>query len=158
MDQKTRKKVLPKITYGVYILAVKLDDIYSAATITWLSQASFDPPLLMTGLKKSSNTYKFVIESKFFSIIILNESQKNMATAFFKYTYYKDGKLNGYKIKIGTTGVPIFENANSYIECELLKLIEGSDHDVIVAEIKSAENISDQNTLNLHFTGWNYGG
>ena len=101
MEQGTRKKVLRKITYGVYILAVKLDDKYSAATITWLSQASFDPPLLMIGLKKTSNNYKFVIESKKFSINMLNESQKNMAASFFKDTKYVNGKLNGYAVTEG---------------------------------------------------------
>lgn len=158
MDQKTRKKVLRKITYGVYILAAKLDDNYSAATITWLSQASFDPPLLMLGLKKSSNTYKFVIESKKFSINILNESNKDMAAAFIKDTIYKDGKLDGYEIKIGITGVPVFIKSNSYMECELVKLIEGGEHDIIIAETKAVENISEENTLNLLSTGWNYGG
>ncbi len=158
MEHSIRKKVLRKITYGVYILAVKLDDKYSAATITWVSQASFEPPLLMIGLKKFSNSYKFVIDSKKFSINILNDSQKNMAASFFKNTKYEKGELNGYEIKEGKTGVPVFIEVNSFLECELVKVIEGGDHDIIVAEIKNFENLTSQEVLNLRSTGWNYGG
>lgn len=158
MEHGIRKKVLRKITYGVYILAVKLDDKYSAATITWVSQASFEPPLLMIGLKKLSNSYKFVIDSKKFSINILNDSQKNMAASFFKNTKYEKGELNGYEIKEGKTGVPVFIEVNSFLECELVKVIEGGDHDIIVAEIKNFENLTGQEVLNLRSTGWNYGG
>ena len=158
MDPNTRKKVLRKITYGIYILAVEVKNHYSAATITWVSQASFEPPLLMIGLKKTSNTYNSVIESKKFSINFLNDSQKNMAASFFKDTKYENGKLNGYDFEIGKRGVPIFKNINSYFECELLKIIECGDHDIIVAEIKNAENFSDLDVLNLKDTGWKYGG
>lgn len=158
MDKSLRKKVLRKITYGVYILVVESKGQFSAATITWVSQASFEPPLLMIGLKKSSNTYKLVNEAKRFSINILNESQKNMAASFFKDTKYDNNKLNGFEIKIGITNVPVFIDVNSYFECELIKLIEVGDHDIIVAEIKNVENISEQDVLNLKATGWNYGG
>ena len=158
MDPNTRKKVLRKITYGIYILAVEFKKHYSAATITWLSQASFEPPLLMIGLKKVSNTYRAVIESKKFSINLLNDSQKSMAASFFKDTKFEGGKLNGYDIEIGKTGVPVFKNINAYFECEFLKIIEGGDHDIIVAEIKNAENLVDQVVLNLEDTGWKYGG
>lgn len=158
MDPNTTKKVLRKITYGIYVLAVELNNHYSVATITWLSQASFEPPLIMIGLKKSSNTYHFVVKSKKFSINFLNDSQKNLAASFFKDTKYENGKLNGYDIEIGKTDVPVFKNINSYFECALLKVIEGGDHDIIVAEIKNAENLTDQNALNLKDTGWKYGG
>jgi flavin reductase (DIM6/NTAB) family NADH-FMN oxidoreductase RutF len=158
MNPETKKKVLRKISYGIYILAVENDGQYSAATITWVSQASFEPPLLMIGLKKSSNTYKFAIDSKKFSINFLDDSQKNMAASFFKDTKFEGGKLNGYDIEIGKTGVPVFKNINSYFECELIKIIEGGDHNVILAEIKNAENLTDQDVLNLVDTGWKYGG
>lgn len=158
MDKTLKKKVLRKITYGVYILVVESKGQFSAATITWVSQASFEPPLLMIGLKKSSNTYKLVNEAKRFSINILNESQKNMAASFFKDTKYDNNKLNGFEIKIGITNVPVFIDVNSYFECELIKLIEVGDHDIIVAEIKNVENTSEQDVLNLKATGWNYGG
>ena len=158
MEQKAKKEVLRKITYGIYILAVENAGVYTAATITWLSQASFEPPLLMIGLKNTSNIYRAVIESKIFSINFLNDLQKNMAASFFKNTTYKNGKLNGYEIEIGKTGVPVFKNINSFFECEIKKIIEGGDHNIIIAEIKNAVNFSKQNVLNLNETGWKYSG
>ena len=140
MDQKTKKEVLRKITYGIYILAVENAGVYSAATITWLSQASFKPPLLMIGLKNTSNIYNAVVESKKFSINFLNDLQKDMAASFFKNTKYENGRLNGYEIENGKTGVPIFKKINSIFECVVKNIIEGGDHNIIIAEIKDIEN------------------
>ena len=81
-----------------------------------------------------------------------------MAASFFKDTKFEDGKLNSYDIEIEKTGIPVFKNINAYFECKVLKIIEGGDHDIIVAEIKNAENLSDQGVLNLEDTGWKYAG
>ena len=158
MDTKIRKKVLRKISYGIYILAVENKGKYSAATITWLSQASFEPPLLMIGLNKTSKIYKAVSDSKLFSINFLNDSQKTMAASFFKEPKYESGQLNGFEIEITKSIIPVFKNVNSYFECELQNIIEGGDHNIIIAEIKNAKNYSDQNVLKLKETGWKYGG
>ena len=81
-----------------------------------------------------------------------------MAASFFKNTIYENGKLNGYEIEIGKTGVPIFKKINSIFECVVKNIIEGGDHNIIIAEIKNAVNFSNQNVLNLKQTGWKYGG
>jgi len=41
MDEKFRRQALRMFSYGVYILTSKFGDNYCAATVTWVSQASF---------------------------------------------------------------------------------------------------------------------
>lgn len=158
MNPDIKKKVLRKIGYGIYILVAENNGEYAAATVTWLSQASFDPPLLMLGLKKVSNTYKTVAKTKKFSINFIKKSQKDMAAAFFKDTIYKDNKLNGYEMSFEESGIPVLKDVNSYLECEVQKIVEGGDHDIIIAKIKNAINYLEEDALNLSDTGWKYGG
>ena len=57
MDKKSRKQALGMFSYGVYILTSKIKEEYCGATVTWVSQASFDPPLISVCLKRDSASY-----------------------------------------------------------------------------------------------------
>ena len=45
MDPKVRRKTLRMFSNGVYIITSGGGDRYGGATVTWVSQASFHPPL-----------------------------------------------------------------------------------------------------------------
>ena len=48
MNEKFRKQALQMFSYGVYILTSKFENNYCAATVTWVSQTSFEPLELRT--------------------------------------------------------------------------------------------------------------
>jgi len=158
MDPQQKKNSLRNITYGVYVMTVKSDNNYAAATVTWVSQASLDPPKIMLGLKRESKTANLVKETQLFVLNILGESQKTMAKAFLKHANVEDGKLNGYNFCPGETGAPVLIEAPSFLECKIEKLIEGTDHDVVVAEVINAGVQNEETPLVLRSTGWSYGG
>ena len=66
MDEQSRKIALRMISYGVYILTSKVESEVSAATVTWVSQASFKPPMLSVCIKRDSGPYKVIKERKEF--------------------------------------------------------------------------------------------
>ena len=47
MDVQARKKTLRMLSNGVYVLTSRSAESFGAATVTWVSQASFTPPLIM---------------------------------------------------------------------------------------------------------------
>src|SRR5437764_7018749 len=51
MDPQAKKVALRAINYGLYVLTAVHDGEYGAAGVNWLSQASFEPPLVMVGVK-----------------------------------------------------------------------------------------------------------
>ena len=157
MDIKTRKLVLRMMTYGVYILTSKKDNSYIASTVTWVSQSSFKPPLLIVCLKKDTITHDIVKESGRFILHILNEDQKEIASNFIKHTIHKGGKLNGYKYTL-INELPVITSIPAYIECNIKKYINLGDHPLFIAEITNIKLISLDNPLELRKTGWYYGG
>jgi flavin reductase (DIM6/NTAB) family NADH-FMN oxidoreductase RutF len=158
MDPENRRKSLRNITYGVYVLTVKSDEDFAAATVTWVSQASLNPPQIMLGLKKSSNTAELVKKAGTFVLNILGESQKSIASAFLKHAKVEGDKINGYPFKMSKTCAPVLLDAPSYLECKIDKLIEGTDHDVVIASLTDAGVHSEELPLDLRSTGWSYGG
>jgi flavin reductase (DIM6/NTAB) family NADH-FMN oxidoreductase RutF len=158
MDPEKKRKSLRNITYGVYVLTVRSDEEYGGATVTWVSQASLKPPQIMIGLKKSSKTAQLVKKAGSFVLNILGESQKSIASAFLKQAKVDGNMINGYSYVAGKSCAPILKDAPSYLECSVEKVIEGTDHDIVVAGLIDAGVHSEENPLVLKSTGWSYGG
>ena len=152
-----RKEVLGMMTYGVYVLTTKVKDKYSAATVTWVSQASFDPPMISVCLKRNSGAYSLVKEKKEFILHMLSEEQKDVASNFFTSTELEDDKLNGETFKL-IDGLPVLNVAPSYIHCSVLEILEIGDHPLFLCEVESVNLKNSVKPLELRRTGWKYGG
>ena len=100
MDDQSRKTALRMFSYGVYILTSKFEDNYCAATVTWVSQASFEPPLISVCIKEDSVSYAVVKARGEFLLHLLGENQKYLAAAFFKQTTLKNEFINDQEYQL----------------------------------------------------------
>ena len=94
MEEKCKKQALRMFSYGVYVLTSENEGDYCASTITWVSQSSFEPPLISVCIKRGSVSYEIVKKRGKFFLHLLGENQKDMALSFFKPTILEHGKLN----------------------------------------------------------------
>ena len=76
MDVKSRRDTLRMFTNSVYVMTSRTADRYGGATVTWVSQASFRPPLLMVAIRKDSNVFRCVSESGLAAIPVLASTSK----------------------------------------------------------------------------------
>ncbi len=158
MNPEAKKKALRMITYGLYVLTSKSGDRYSAGTVNWLSQASFEPPLIMVGVRKDSGLYSVISESGVFAVNILGSEQKEIASAFFKPTNVEGDKINGYKFEEGETGAPLLVDLPAFFECKVVDKVERGDHTIFVGEVVNAGVRNETKPLVMWDTGWFYGG
>lgn len=163
MNNEDRKKALRFFQYGMFILTAKAQhgfegSPYAASTVTWVSQASFEPPLIMLGLRKDSWTNEAVRQTSFFALNILSEDQKTIAGKFFKNIEVNGQTINGYTFDTDLSGAPILEDACAYLECSVTDRIERGDHSILIASIINAKVRRDFKPILLRDTGWNYGG
>jgi hypothetical protein len=75
MDTNVRKHTLRMLSNGIYIVTSASGDRYGAATVTWLSQASFKPPLVMAAIRPDSNVFKCMSESGVAAVHVLDLCQ-----------------------------------------------------------------------------------
>ena len=69
MDANTKKTTLRMIPYGLYVLtAAHADGRVAAATINWVTQASFEPPLIAIGVKADSGAHSLIKDTKAFAL------------------------------------------------------------------------------------------
>ena len=159
MDPKIKQKVLRLLTNGMYILTSRSGKGFGAATITWVSQASFKPPLLMVALRKDGSAFQCVVGSRTAVLHVLDISQQDIAQKFFAATEESHGLLNGEPYSAGTMGAPVLENLGAYLECRALEILEKhGDHAIVVFEVLNVVLRKDVEPLTVTGSPWQYGG
>ena len=136
MDSNTKKKVLRMIPYGLYVLTGETKDgQIAAATVNWVTQASFEPPLVAVGVKADSSAHGVIKNAKAFALNVLGKGQQGLAFTFFKPAQRDGNQISGQPYRKGETGAPILENAPAFVECNLIDTIEKGDHSVFVGQV-----------------------
>ena len=139
MDQDAKKTALRMIPYGIYVLTA--DDgkgNVAAATVNWVTQTAFNPPLVVAGVKTDSGAYQIIKDNKTFTLNMLGKEHKGLAFTFFKPAQFADGKLSGQAIHKGANGAPILDAALAAVECKVSSIVEQGDHHIVVAEVVEA--------------------
>jgi flavin reductase (DIM6/NTAB) family NADH-FMN oxidoreductase RutF len=160
MDPQAKKVALRAINYGLYVLTAIDGDQVGAAGVNWLTQASFEPPLIAAAVKDDSDSHAIIERTGAFAVNVLGEDQLDIGKAFFRTTTVEGDTLNGYRFERGPeTGAPLLVDLPYWFEARVTDTIKRGDHTVFVAEVVGA-GVRDGTVtpLLLRSTGMNYGG
>jgi len=139
MNADAKKTVLRMIPYRIYVLTA--DDgkgNIAAATVNFVTQTAFAPPLVVAGVKTDSGAYNVIKAARTFALNMLGKEQKALAFTFFRPVDVKDGKLSGQAYRQGTTGAPLLVDAPGAVECRVTGIVEQGDHHIVVGEVVEA--------------------
>ncbi|HSP98457.1 MAG TPA: flavin reductase family protein [Candidatus Dormibacteraeota bacterium] len=139
MDANAKKTALRMIPYGLYVLTAEDGDgTVAAATVNWVTQASFQPPLVAVGVKADSGVHAVIKSAGAFALNVLGKGQQTAAFAFFKPTVRDGDRINGEAYRRGSTGAPILASVPAFVECRLASTVEMGDHSIFVGEVVDA--------------------
>ena len=160
VDPQDKKLALRAVNYGLYILTATDGTDYAAGGTNWLSQASFEPPLVMAGVKADSGAAAVIAQTSSFAVNVLAADQLDIGKAFFRSTRVEGSLLNGHEFEPGPeTGAPLILATPYWFECRVTDTVERGDHTVFVAEVVNAGvRDPEASPLLLRDTGMNYGG
>ena len=154
------KDILRLFTYGLYVAAAPSPDGPRAATISWVTQASFEPRLLAVAMRKGTAICEAVRASGRFALHIVGADQPDFAKAFFKVTQSGADEIAGYHFTLGPEDVPIFDAAPAWLVCEVVEEVnQAGDHAIFISRIiASGVRAPGAVALALRDTPWHYGG
>lgn len=139
MDPNQKKTALRMIPYGLYVLTAQArDGATAAATVNWVTQASFEPPLVVVAVKADSQANAVIQSTQSFALNFLGKGQESVAYAFFKSVECDGQQIGGQRYRVGTTGSPILEATPAFVECRVLETVAKGDHTVVVGEVVEA--------------------
>ena len=160
--QKNRRthEILRLLPYGLYVVGVrgKQDGDMNALVVNWLTQCSFDPPLIMVAFRQGTRSCELLKEGKVFSVNLIDKKDRRLMQTLVKPSDRIGDKLG----KIGhveeDTGAPILRKAFAYIECKVRKLIEPGDHALAIGEVVNAAWHGQGEPLTCADLRWHYAG
>lgn len=164
-----RSEALKKITYGFYILTTRKDagqlttrseDYVAAGTVCWVSQVSFNPPMVMVAVQKTGDLNETIQKSRVFALSFIGSSNQELIEHFSHKTDVHRDRLNGYSFEDGQTGSPLITACPLAIECNLTEVVHThGDHVLLIGEVVNA-TIRDANAhlLSDQEVDYNYGG
>ncbi len=135
------------------------DGRISAATVNWVTQASFKQPLVAVGVKTDSQIHDIIKTAGNFALNVLGNGQQGTAYSFFKPAERDGQKISGEPFRAGSTGAPVLENTPAFVECRLVTTVEEGDHSIFVGEVvdegvtQEPEGRADEATLLLKDLG-----
>ncbi len=161
MNEDAKKTALRMIPYGMFVLTTKSssgEDV-GAATVNWVTQTSFAPPLIAVGVKADSSAHEHIKDTGVFAVNVIADDQINTAFTFFKSNPREGNSIGGEQFEAGPeTGCPLMLNSPAWWECKLVGEVAQGDHTLFVGEVLEAGVRQEKPAILLRDHNLNYGG
>lgn len=144
--------VFSKMTCGVYVLTTAYRDKKNGMIASWVSQISYEPPLLTVAVHPKRYTHRLIEQSGCFALHLLPRSKKDYLTRFKGPDPEK--KFEGIDWRVGAGGCPILQDCVGYIECDVVDSIAPGNHTLFIGRAVNAKNVSEEPVLTtLDYSG-----
>jgi flavin reductase (DIM6/NTAB) family NADH-FMN oxidoreductase RutF len=140
MAKNDFSEALAKIPYGVSVVTMGRGGatVENGLTVSWMSQVSFDPPMLMVAVDKLHYSVDLLRSTKNFCVNLLGDDQLALAGQFSKQATTAEAKLEGVAQRPGDTGAAILTDSVAYFDCEVKSVVEAGDHLLVLGEVEGA--------------------
>jgi flavin reductase (DIM6/NTAB) family NADH-FMN oxidoreductase RutF len=153
-------ETLRQVPYGLYVIGVRGngDGALNALAASWVTQCSFEPPLLMVAIRKRSRSYELIKTGKVFSLNLLDKKERRIIRTLERPSRSAGDKLGKVGHVEEDTGAPILRHAFAYAECKVRAIYEPGDHALVVGEVVHATVRGQGEPLMCADLKWHYGG
>ena len=135
----TQDILFRSLSNGVYIVTVQEEGQSNGVTTPWVTQLSYDPPMVMVAISPLRKCHEMIANSGQFAVNVLASGQVDIASRFGLTTGREMDKFEGVVPERTPAGNPLLSNVVAYIDCELVKTVAVGDHSLFVGEVIGAE-------------------
>ncbi|CAN5831688.1 hypothetical protein BH24ACT3_BH24ACT3_06320 [soil metagenome] len=159
---KTRRRVLWTLPYGLYVVGSRAGERRNAMTLNWATQVSFEPKLLGIGVEKAALTHELITAGGAFSLCTVAREDRAIVRKFTKPVEVDEAAmtLNGFAFHDGVTGSPVLDQAPAYLDCEVRQAVDAGGNTFFIGEVVDTgfQAAEDTEVLRMEDTRMNYGG
>ncbi len=159
MDLAAKQTVLRQFPYGLYAVTVAHGGEEHGMTANWVTQASFEPPMLAVAVENTSRTIEMIRDAHHFAVNLFQQSQRELAGKLGRASEHAPQKLKGLKTKPGPVGgSPVLADALGWVECRVVATLPAGDHTLVLGEVVAAGVEHEGTALTLQEAGFKYSG
>jgi len=160
MNETAKETVLRRFAYGLHAVTVKDGADAHGMTANWVTQASFEPPMVAVAVENDSKTIGLIRDARYFALNVFQQGQRELAAKLGRTSGKAPHKLKGVNTKPGpASGAPVLAEALGWLECRLIATLPAGDHTLVLGEVVDAGvEHADTTALTLQETGFQYAG
>jgi flavin reductase (DIM6/NTAB) family NADH-FMN oxidoreductase RutF len=127
---------LTHMTYGIYVLTTRFENTINGMIASWVSQVSYEPPLVMAAIHPNRYTHELLTRSGHFALHILAREQKELLSRF--KDPHPERKFASLAWSDGVTGCPVLADCIGCLECRTTQTLAPGNHTLFVGEVVGA--------------------
>ena len=129
---------MARLPAGVVVVSARTGDEFRALTASSLVSISLEPPMVLVGLERQSQTRAAILQTRAFNVSLLTRSQEFIADRLAGRAPAIDSKWSSLPHRLGANGIPLVEGAAAWLECRVVQTHTAGDHDVFIGEVDAA--------------------
>lgn len=158
MDETAKKEALRLFTYGLYAITVGTADDWSAFTANWLTQVSFDPPLVALSVENDSHSLPIIRRTKRFVVNVFSAEQRELAGTLGKPYQRHPEKAQGLSVEMTPSGCPALTETLAWVQCEVENEMAAGDSTLMLARVTEARVLRQGEPLTMRAAGFKHAG
>lgn len=158
MDPAIKKQVLRTFTYGLYAVSCANEGEVNLFTANWLTQVSFEPPLLALSVENGSKSLPMIKRSRKFTVNVYRAGARELAGKLGKSALKQPDKLDDVAYTPGANGCPILQDALAWVACEVQHVVEAGDSTLFIAQVADVGMQGEGQPLTMAEAGFRHAG
>src|SRR5438067_10155361 len=135
MDVDARRAVLRAFSYGLYAVGVRAGERFNLFTANWLTQVSFEPPLVALAVEQDAYSLELIRESGRFAVSLLRADQREVAMTLGRAHRKTPAKATAFAHEPAPSGCPILLDSPAWFDCRVTGSLPAGDHILFTAEV-----------------------
>jgi flavin reductase (DIM6/NTAB) family NADH-FMN oxidoreductase RutF len=158
VDDAIKKEALRLFTYGLYAITLGDDHQRNAFTANWVSQVSFDPPLVALSVENDSVSLPIIRRTGLFAVNVYSADQRELAGQLGKSLAKHPNKLDHVSFGVGESGCPVLLDCAASVECRVQGEIPAGDSTIVLAQVVGATVRRRDEPLTMLAAGFKHAG
>lgn len=128
-------QALSSLHYGLYFLSAGSREQPRGMLVSWVSQVSGDPPLVMVAVRHNRATLEVLQEQQAFALNLLPSGDREMVGNLARRGA---ARLQGVALEQGPGGLPVLVGGRGVICCRVVETFQPGDHVLLVGQAEKA--------------------
>ena len=129
-------KTFGLMTHGIYVLTTAHNDGINGMIASWVSQVSYDPPIVSVAVHPNRYSHRMIRDSGRFALHPVSRTQRTLLRQFMGSD--PEAKFHDLRWEKGKTGSPILQDCLGYLDCLVRETFSPGNHTVFLGEVVDA--------------------
>jgi flavin reductase (DIM6/NTAB) family NADH-FMN oxidoreductase RutF len=133
-DSREQRRIMGRFATGVTVASTRVGDQTWGMTANAVTSLSLNPPLVLLCVGREGQSCAMFRQAGCFALNILRADQEDLSNRF-AFAGPKD--FSGLSTAVASTGAPILDGALGWLDCKVVQILPGGDHEIFVGEIQA---------------------